>query len=95
MYLIRHDRVALQGICYGQSDIDSEVSYRISADAIRPFLNDNIKRIYTSPLKRCSLLAGCLFTNHVIVTDSSLMEVNFGDWEQQAWSSIPRQFIED
>lgn len=95
MYLIRHDQVALTGVCYGQSDIDSVKPYTLSAERIKPIFKNKPNRIYTSPLKRCALLAEELFSGLPIVYDASLKEVNFGLWEQQPWGSIPRQQIDD
>jgi alpha-ribazole phosphatase len=95
VYLIRHDQVALAGVCYGQSDVDSTIPYAHSAQKIKSFFKQNVKRVYSSPLKRCSLLAEQLFTEIPINYEPLLKEVNFGQWEQQSWSGIPRQQIDD
>lgn len=94
MYLIRHDQVGLEGLCYGQSDIDSIVDYQKSALKIKPYIPTDLKYVYTSPLRRCAMLAECLFPSTSIRSEADIMEVNFGQWEQQAWSHIPRDQID-
>lgn len=86
VYLIRHtETVCEKGICYGQSDV------RI----LEPYLEifESIKRqiptdavVYSSPLFRCTELAKYL--SNEIITDSRLMEMNFGDWEMKNWDAI-------
>ncbi|GGA84900.1 alpha-ribazole phosphatase [Flavobacterium palustre] len=87
IYLVRHtETVCEKGICYGQTDVGLKEPYweqfesikkQIPADAI----------VYSSPLIRCVQLANHL--SESIITDSRLMEMNFGGWEMKKWDEIP------
>lgn len=88
VYLVRHtETVCEKGICYGQSDVS----------ILEPYLDlfESIKKqippaaiVYSSPLFRCTELAHYLSSSSII-TDSRLMEMNFGDWEMKKWDAIP------
>ena len=87
--LIRHTSVAVApGICYGQSDVDVAASFATEADAVRRKLaGRRFDRVYASPLQRCRKLAA--HCGHAAPrVDDRLMEMNFGDWEMQAWEAI-------
>ncbi|HLP05758.1 MAG TPA: alpha-ribazole phosphatase [Paludibacter sp.] len=86
---IRHTSVAVPpGICYGQSDIEVAETFETEALQVLGKIKDkSFDAVYSSPLRRCTKLADyCGFTNPV--TDERLMELNFGDWEMQAWDNI-------
>lgn len=55
-------------------------------------LNDN-PLVYSSPLKRCKLLAGKI-SNKVNI-DNRLIEMNFGDWELRPWNEITGSDVEN
>ena len=94
IYFLRHTIPEVeQGICYGQSDL-------MVADG---FYNDelpkviktveklNVDAIYSSPLKRCKILADEIsevLGVEFVESDSFLMELNFGQWELWSWSQI-------
>ncbi|RBW63124.1 alpha-ribazole phosphatase [Tenacibaculum sp. E3R01] len=89
--LIRHTTPDIaKGICYGQSDINIRDSF---LEEIKPILkeipvnNENVT-FYSSPLKRCAILAKELTTK--ITFDNRLKELNFGDWELKKWDEINR-----
>lgn len=93
--LIRHTSLQiLPGICYGQSDIDIAASFIGEAAKTKDKIaNISFDAVYTSPLQRCVKLANALnFTN--IIKDNRLKELNFGDWEMQAWDVIPRDYFD-
>lgn len=94
LFLVRHDRVDAPGLCYGQTDLPSTVPYAQTAQAIAPLLPNEPARIISSPLQRCRLLAQALYPGQIIQTDARWQEVNFGDWEQQPWSDLPRDAID-
>ncbi len=100
LFLIRHTTPQVSvGLCYGQSDIDVATSFNEELTAITAKL-DVIKlsgvelhMIASSPLQRCTKLAHALnvvLDLGIINEDNRLMELNFGDWELQAWDAIPR-----
>ena len=94
-YLLRHTAVGIaDGTCYGRSN----VSLRNEATAD---INDVVKRlgslqadtlVYSSPANRCTQLADAL-ANDVSI-DERLVEFNFGAWEGQLWSQIPKHEID-
>ncbi len=88
IYLVRHTKPHInKGVCYGQSDIDLADTmlneFKIVSAKI-PI--DKTLKIYSSPLKRCVLLAKTLADT--ISTDNRLKELNFGDWELKPWNTI-------
>jgi alpha-ribazole phosphatase len=84
VYLVRHtETVCPKGICYGQSDVSIIEPY-----AVFSVYNEAIaSRCYIfSPLQRCTLLANYIKENLGCISikqDDRLMEMNFGDWENE------------
>lgn len=89
--LVRHTTPNIEkGICYGQADIDVLDSF---SEEIKPIIqkvpvNDKNTVYYSSPLKRCALLASKL--SDTIIFDDRLKELNFGDWELKKWDAIDK-----
>lgn len=95
IYLIRHTTPNIEkGICYGNTDIDTNGEFINEATSIEKILTDiKVNNIFSSPLKRCSKLAQFLFTNHAINYDDRLKELNFGDWEDKPWQDIDKETL--
>jgi alpha-ribazole phosphatase len=93
--LIRHTSLQLaSGICYGQTDVDVAASFYDELNSLRLKLKEtNFDAIYASPLQRCIKLAEALNIGSV-QEDNRLKELNFGDWEMQAWDDIPREIFD-
>ncbi len=93
--LVRHTSLQIApGICYGQSDIDVGENFFVEANKLKTKLaNTQFDAVYASPLQRCVKLASALNVGDA-VEDARLMELNFGDWETQAWDDIPREFFD-
>jgi alpha-ribazole phosphatase len=87
---IRHTRVAVPpGICYGQSDVSLADSYPDELELVKSLIRrQSFDAVFCSPLLRCRQLAEDLFPDEAIVFDHRLKELNFGDWELQAWDEI-------
>lgn len=87
VYLVRHTETVFEkGICYGQTDVALKEPYLEQFEYIKSQIPvDAI--VYSSPLLRCVQLANYLAPS--IITDSRLMEMNFGDWEMKKWDDIP------
>jgi alpha-ribazole phosphatase len=96
IYLIRHTTPLIdKGICYGFSDLDVANSFEVEAQIIKNILPiNNIEKVYSSPLTRCSLLANFLFDANKIELNSDLKEINCGDWELQKWDDINQQELQ-
>jgi len=94
IYLIRHTTPAIaRGICYGQTDLDVTESFASEAAMIRQHLPRSIGLVYSSPLKRCTLLAGELFPGKPLRLAPELMEIHCGDWEMRAWDDLPPEEV--
>jgi alpha-ribazole phosphatase len=95
IYLIRHTTPAVaKGICYGQTDLDVTASFGDEAEAIRRVLPvSGFGAVYSSPLQRCSRLAGELFPDTTITLRPELMELHCGSWEMQPWDDLPKDEI--
>jgi alpha-ribazole phosphatase len=96
LILLRHTTPAVEpGICYGQTDLAVADTFNAEATTVRDALPP-YTRIVTSPLVRCSQLAHFIggFASLPVETDPRLIEMDFGAWEGQAWSAIPRQELD-
>ncbi len=94
IYLLRHTKPNIdEGICYGHSDLEL-FPHSVEDDlskAIESIASLKITKIYTSPLKRCRVLAEAISRSRNMpqpIVDDRLMETNFGDWEMCRWDSI-------
>lgn len=91
LHLIRHPKPCIApGICYGRLDLSAENPAAV-ADKLRPELPGDLP-LWSSPLRRCRELAECLHAQPLF--DERLAEMNFGEWEGQAWDNIPRAQID-
>jgi alpha-ribazole phosphatase len=94
IYLIRHTTPAVaRGICYGQTDLDVTGSFHEEAGVIRQHLPADIGAVYSSPLKRCTLLAQTLFPDRPLRLMGELMEIHCGEWEMRAWDELPPEVV--
>jgi alpha-ribazole phosphatase len=91
LYLIRHPppQVA-DGICYGTTDLLLRENPQAIARTIKLQLPRDLT-VFSSPLTRCRLLAEALHPAPLF--DPRLKELNFGDWEMQAWEALNRDEI--
>lgn len=89
--LVRHTTPdIIKGVCYGQSDIGVADTF---LKEVKPIIkevpiNDKNTTYYSSPLKRCAILAEKL--SDITIFDDRLKELNFGDWELQKWDNIDK-----
>lgn len=95
LYLIRHTSLNIAtGLCYGQSDVEVSDNFQVEQHILAEKLaHIQFDAIYASPLQRCTKLAHALSKGPVKL-DARLKELNFGDWEMQAWEAIPREALE-
>ncbi|MBC8151920.1 MAG: alpha-ribazole phosphatase [Bacteroidetes bacterium] len=92
IYLIRHTEVAVgRRVAYGQTDVALADNFAEQRDRLRALLPAQPSLLFSSPLSRCRQLADALAadTNLVVETDRRLLELHFGDWENQPWAAIP------
>jgi len=89
--LIRHTSVDVPaGVCYGFSDVALNPSFEAEAAIVKSHLaGKTFDRIYSSPLSRCTKLAGfCGYPDYT--PDDRIREINFGDWELKSWMEIDK-----
>ncbi|MHA1688134.1 MAG: alpha-ribazole phosphatase [Promethearchaeota archaeon] len=92
IYLVRHGKVKIkQGIIHGQSDVEPSNDYKKIVKKINKLgIITKNTAIYSSPLKRCHVLARALSRDEPI-EDPRLMELNFGNWEMKKWNELAPQ----
>jgi alpha-ribazole phosphatase len=94
IYLIRHTTPSVApGMCYGQTDLDVTESFPAEAAMIRKHVPATIGLVYSSPLKRCTLLADLLFPGRPLRLAEELMEIHCGEWEMRAWDELPPEEV--
>ncbi len=94
IYLVRHTKVAIsRDYCYGISDVDLAKSYKADIQTVMEKLNKiQFSKSYTSPLKRCKILANSLSQNPILKDE--LLEMDFGDWELKKWKSLDHKQVD-
>lgn len=95
--LIRHTPVDVApGTCYGQTDVPLKATFEAEAAATKAALEayGPFDRVFTSPLSRCTRLAGfCGYPD--AVCDGRLMEINFGEWEMKRFDDITDERLQE
>ncbi|MDA8249882.1 MAG: histidine phosphatase family protein [Rhodospirillales bacterium] len=88
--LIRHPAVLIApGICYGRLDLDLHPQAAADAARLRAVVAGCAGRVWSSPARRCRLIAGDGAT-----PDERLRELDFGAWEGLAWDAVPRDALD-
>jgi alpha-ribazole phosphatase len=87
--IVRHTSVDVPaGVFYGFTDVPLKASFEEEAAAVKEQLAGmTFDKVYSSPLSRCTLLAGYCGFSHIEL-DPRLKELNFGDWEMKSWMEI-------
>jgi alpha-ribazole phosphatase len=92
----------VQGLCIGQVDVPVDrrkakrLAHRIRHHARRQRLFEREQAVvWTSPLRRCFDVGRILRSwGWMHLVDERLSEMNFGDWDGQAWSQIAKHDID-
>jgi len=96
LYLIRHGETEQNktGILMGSTDTPLNDHGRLQAASLRERINAlEVDTIFSSPLSRAVETATLVFGEQVpIITDSSLQEFHFGEWEGMHFSQIATQY---
>ena len=96
LWTIRHSRpYNPKDVCYGRLDFDVSPTFPQESDgAIKAFLSAGPKptKLYSSPLLRCMRLAEKVSQaiNLPIEKVDAIQEINFGTWEGQKLTAVPR-----
>jgi alpha-ribazole phosphatase len=98
LYLIRHGETEQNktGVLMGSTDTPLNDHGRLQAATLGERLNAlEVDSIFSSPLSRAVETAALVFGEETpIITDSSLQEFHFGEWEGMHFSEIARQYPE-
>jgi alpha-ribazole phosphatase len=98
LYLIRHGETEQNksGILMGSTDTPLNDQGRLQAATLGERINTlEVDSIFSSPLLRAVETATLVFGKDVpIITDSSLQEFHFGEWEGMHFSEIAKQYPE-
>ena len=94
LWLVRHAQpLDAAGRCYGRLDLAAcPAATASAAQALAQVLPQRLP-VYTSPLQRCEQLAlalQALRPDLAYKTEPRLQELDFGRWEGQPWSAVPR-----
>ncbi len=94
---IRHAPVAVEGICYGQSDVPTTLTAAEAAARIEAIVARHAPHtIWSSDALRChgpaALLAERLGLPHRV--DARLREISYGRWEGLGWDEVPRRELD-
>lgn len=100
IYIVRHPEVVnyRDRVFNGTVDVDlSKRGYKQAKTLARFFKLKNIKRVFSSPLKRCAAVAEYLkqIESVEIFYDDRLKERNFGLFESKNWNQIEHDFPKD
>lgn len=90
--LVRHTSLNVTaGTCYGRTDLEVADTFKAEADQVVQNLSP-AAAIISSPLTRCRQLATAIASAQKldVKVDPRLQEMDFGSWEGQRWSEIPR-----
>ena len=81
------------GHCYGRLDIGLSPAGHAALVSMRTALAaSGIRKIVTSPARRCLILAQTLMPAPII--EPRLQELDFGTWEGLPWDAIPRPALD-
>lgn len=93
IHLVRHAKVMVSsGVCYGRSDVVLCEPVHQHAHWLRARLPRDAA-VFSSPSLRCALLAKEIGADRLVM-DERLAEMDFGDWEMQAFDDLPRTMID-
>ncbi|RZI95648.1 MAG: phosphoglycerate kinase [Variovorax sp.] len=94
LWLLRHALTeAAPGLCYGRTDVGvpPEATLAAAEGVLQRIPHGTA--VFTSPLRRCAELAHAIASLRQDLppeTDVRIAEMDFGAWEGQLWSAIPR-----
>ena len=98
LWLVRHAQPLVEpGICYGRMDVRADASATAECAGQLAALLPTGLRVVTSPLQRCAQLAHALYAQRLDLacqTDARLQEMDFCQWEGQAWEALDRSELE-
>lgn len=89
LFLLRHGETVLNGFYVGSTDVSLSDGGREQVVSTGNVLgNENISKIYCSPMKRCLETVELLYLDIPMEIDENLREIDFGRWEGKSFEQI-------
>ena len=95
LYLVRHPEVENhdKNVFNGSIDVDlSEKGYQQAEELFNYFKDRGIRFVFSSPMKRCMVLASKFEGLCGVIVDERLKERRFGIFESLSWSEIEKVY---
>ncbi len=95
LYLVRHPEVENhdKNVFNGSIDVDlSEKGYQQAEELFNYFKDRDVRFVFSSPMKRCMVLASKFEGLCKVVVDERLKERRFGIFESLSWSEIEKVY---
>ncbi len=95
LYLVRHPEVENhdKNVFNGSIDVDlSEKGYQQAEELFNYFKDRGIRFVFSSPMKRCMVLASKFEGLCDVIVDERLKERRFGIFESLSWSEIEKVY---
>lgn len=93
LWAARHAETDAAGLCVGQHDVATLMTFAAAAHVIREQLPRPPHMVHSSPLSRCAgpaaLLAAAWGCPHRV--DARLLEIHYGAWQGRPWADIERE----
>ena len=88
LHVIRHAPVAIEGLCYGRTDVPVSLEPQEAFASIADLPNFEV--LWTSPASRCRQLAELIAERNgaSLCVDQRICEMDFGDWDGIPWADI-------
>jgi alpha-ribazole phosphatase len=98
---VRHAKVAVEGVCYGQHDVETQLTAEQAAEPLLAQLAERrsrapsappIERVVASPWARARDLATVVAARLEVpcAIDARIAELSFGEWEGRRWDELER-----
>lgn len=95
LHAARHAQAAVTGLCYGRSDVPTELGAEEAATRILGQLDSQepLAAVWCSPARRCHEPAATLATRLELPLRvcADLSEIDFGEWEGRSWDALERE----
>jgi alpha-ribazole phosphatase len=93
---VRHAKVALDGICYGQSDVPTIADAKTASEALIEQVSRRgcgVSRVWASPWRRTREPAALVAAHFGVPlsVDARLSELAFGQWEGRPYAELERE----
>lgn len=95
IFLVRHPQVEnyKENVFNGRIDVGLSSEGLRQAEDLYRYFKDRVETVFTSPLRRCRVVAEKFDTD--VVIDDRLVERSFGIFESLSWQQIEKRYPEE